>query len=83
MAGDNEPAGPRAQRPRQGALTDEVQAERGLVEDQELDRGRAPEQRDERRTRALSRAERAQETVGQRKGEAVGSAWSLNCGSPS
>jgi hypothetical protein len=72
VAGDNEPARPRAQRPRQGALTDEVQAERGLVEDQELDSGQAPEKRDERRTRALSRAKRAQGTVGQRKRKAVG-----------
>ena len=72
MARDHEPARPRAERLGHRALTDEVEAVGRLVEDEQLDRGRASKQADERRASPLSRAQRAQRTLGERERELVG-----------
>src|SRR5689334_1978876 len=55
VARDHEPSRPRAKRVRHRALTHEIEAERRLVEDEELD-PRPPKETDDRSARSLARA---------------------------
>jgi hypothetical protein len=72
VAGDDEATGPEREGAREGALADEVEAEGGLVQDEQLDGGGAGEERDERRASAFARAERGEGALREGQRELMG-----------